>query len=60
MILYFDFPKTVDESIYEAIKTPEGKTGWKIELNDQMNLNSSDKLIRKLLKDVDIKKYLAI
>ena len=55
-ILYFDFPKTIDKSIHEAIKTLEEKTGWKIELNDQMNLNSSDDLIRKLLKDADIKK----
>ncbi|MPQ29850.1 MBL fold metallo-hydrolase [Clostridium estertheticum] len=55
-ILYFDFPKTIDKSIHEVIKTLEGKTGWKIEINDQMNLNSSDKLIRNLLKEADIKK----
>jgi len=55
-ILYFDYPKTLDNSIHEAIKTLEEKTGWKIELNDQMNINSSDNLIRNLLKGADIKK----
>jgi len=55
-ILYFDFPKVVDNSIKEDIKKLEGKTGWKVEINEQMNLNASDNLIRRLLKKADIKK----
>jgi hypothetical protein len=55
-ILYFDFPKVVDNSIKEDIKKLEGKTGWKVEINEQMNLNASDSLIRRLLKKADIKK----
>ncbi len=55
-ILYFDFPKTVDNSIYEVIKKLEEKTAWKFEINDQMNLQASDNLIKSLLKNADIKK----
>ena len=55
-ILYFDFPSVVDNSIHEAIKNLEEKSGWKIEINEQMNLNASDNLIRRLLKNADIKK----
>ncbi|HEY5562952.1 MAG TPA: MBL fold metallo-hydrolase RNA specificity domain-containing protein [Clostridiaceae bacterium] len=55
-ILYFDFPKRVDNSIYSAIDELEAKTEWKIEINEQMNLNASDNLIRSLLKNADIKK----
>ena len=55
-ILYFDFPKTVDKSIHEDIKKLEEKTKWKIKINEQMNLNASDIIIRRLLKNADIKK----
>ncbi|MGH4140786.1 MBL fold metallo-hydrolase [Clostridium sp.] len=55
-ILYFDFPRRVDNSIHEAIKNIEEKTGWKFEINEQMNLQSSDNLIKSLFKNADIKK----
>ncbi|GCD11522.1 MBL fold metallo-hydrolase [Clostridium tagluense] len=55
-ILYFDFPKSVDNSIHKTIKELEEKTGWKFEINEQINLQSSDNLIKSLLKNADIKK----
>lgn len=55
-ILYFDFPKSVDDSIYGAIHILEDKTKWKIKINEQMNINAADNLIRSLLKGADIKK----
>ena len=54
--LYFDFPKGIDDYVHEVIKRLEEKTAWKIEINQQMNLNASDNLIRSLLKNADIKK----
>lgn len=55
-ILYFDFPSAIDNSIQDDIEKLEEETGWKIEINEQMNLNASDILIRSLLKNADIKK----
>lgn len=54
--LHFDFPKAIDSSIHEVVKKLEEDTGWKFEINEQMNLNASDILIRSLLKNADIKK----
>lgn len=55
-ILYFDFPKAVDSSTYEAIQAIEDKTKWTIKINEQMNINAADNLIRSLLTGADIKK----
>jgi UDP-N-acetylmuramate: L-alanyl-gamma-D-glutamyl-meso-diaminopimelate ligase len=56
VILYFDFPNAVDNSIYEKIREFEDRTSWRVFIFDKVNLNAAEQLIRGLLPDADIKK----
>lgn len=56
VILYFDFPKAVDESIEERIREFTDKTSWEVSVYEQTNLNAAEQVLRGLLVDADIKK----
>lgn len=56
LLLNFDFPWTVESSIYKKITEFEKETNWKVRINDQINSNAVDNLIMTLLKDADIRK----
>lgn len=56
LLLYFDFPWAVESGINKKINEFEKETNWKVKINEQINSNAVDNLIRTLLKDADIKK----
>lgn len=56
IVLSFDFPRTVPNSISESIKGFEEGTDWKVEVNNALNINKAEQVIREILKDSDIKK----
>lgn len=56
IILNFDFPHAVDSSINTIIDEFTNETGWKVGMNEKINNNSAELLIRKLLDLVNIKK----
>ncbi|WP_097026285.1 MBL fold metallo-hydrolase [Clostridium peptidivorans] len=56
IILSFDFPRAVPNSICESMKGFEEETGWKVEVNNALNTNKAEQVIREILKDADIKK----
>lgn len=56
IILSFDFPRAVPNSIYNAMQNIEDKTSWKVEINSALNTNKAEQVIREILKDADIKK----
>ena len=56
IILNFDFPKTVDSSIYNNIELFQKESHWNVEINTVLNNNAAEALIRNLLKEADIKK----
>jgi hypothetical protein len=56
VVLNFDFPKTVPESINEGIRDFKAMTSWDIQINSQTNLNSLDNELKILLGASNIKK----
>lgn len=62
VILNFDFPKAIGKTIYKRAKEFEDSTQWKIEINEQTNINSVNTLIKDKLYKGGIRKisyYLA-
>lgn len=56
VILNFDFPRAVQNSIYDAMENFEDETSWKVEINNALNTNKAEQVIREILRDTDIKK----
>lgn len=56
VILYFDFPKAVDSSIYGHMDEFTKETSWEVSIHGQSNLNAAEGVIRQLLEGADIKK----
>jgi hypothetical protein len=54
--LNFDFPKIINNSVYETIKEYENYTGWTVEINKQANYNEAEIMIRALLNEYVINK----
>lgn len=54
-ILYFDFPPVAEKKYGDDIKRFEAETGWKVELNQEYNMDSIERAIYSILpKDVYI------
>jgi hypothetical protein len=56
IILNFDFPQGVKASINEIMKEFYNETGWDIKLNEKINNNAANLLIKKLIDSKKIKK----
>ncbi|AOR23524.1 MBL fold metallo-hydrolase [Clostridium taeniosporum] len=56
VILNFDFPQSVDESIEKIMKEFENETEWNIKINEKINNSSAEILIKKFINSNDIKK----
>ncbi|MDP4178247.1 MAG: MBL fold metallo-hydrolase RNA specificity domain-containing protein [Bacillota bacterium] len=56
VILNFDFPRALDSSINEVISNFESETCLQIEIKEQTNNNAAENLLRRLLKNAQIKK----
>ncbi|MFD3156044.1 MBL fold metallo-hydrolase [Haloimpatiens sp. FM7330] len=56
IILYFDFPKAVDQSIYSKIEKFKEDISWEISINEAFNNNAAELLIRDLFEGLNIKK----
>lgn len=56
VILNFDFPKAIDRTIYKKAKEFEDTTKWKIEINEQTNINSVNALIKDKLGKGEVRK----
>ncbi|MDS0525933.1 MBL fold metallo-hydrolase [Clostridium sp. SHJSY1] len=56
VLLNFDFPKSVPETIKSKTEKFKETSGWDIDINEQANYTAAETLIRTLLKDVDIRK----
>jgi len=56
VILYFDFPEAVDNSIYDKIEEFKNVTSWDVTVYGQSNINAAEQLIRQLLPEAPIKK----
>lgn len=56
VILNFDFPRAVPTAINEVISSFKTETGIDVEIKEQANNNAVENLIRRLLKDSQIKK----
>lgn len=56
VILNFDFPDAVSETIKTLMEEFERDTEWNIILNEKMNLNEAEILVRSLLEDTLINK----
>lgn len=56
IILNFDFPQGIKVSINEIMEEFYNETGWNIKLNEKINNNAADLLIRKLIDPKKIKK----
>ncbi|MBM7871010.1 putative metal-dependent RNase [Clostridium pascui] len=56
VILNFDFPRAVSSEINKTIEIFEEETSWKVEINNALNTNKAEQVIREILKDADIKK----
>ncbi|KYH30565.1 ribonuclease [Clostridium tepidiprofundi DSM 19306] len=56
IVLNFDFPKAVSDSIKNKIHELEEHTKWKVEINEQTNKNAAEILIRQFLENTSIKK----
>ncbi|WP_392486686.1 MBL fold metallo-hydrolase [Haloimpatiens sp. FM7315] len=50
VILYFDFPKAVDKSIYEVTERFKKDIFWEVIISDSFNSNAGEILIRSLIK----------
>ncbi|MGI1691609.1 MBL fold metallo-hydrolase [Thermoanaerobacter uzonensis] len=56
-LLYFNFPDVARERYSEKFKEFEEKTGWKIELNKNINISAINSILSKILpKEILIKK----
>ncbi|KGK87260.1 MBL fold metallo-hydrolase [Clostridium sp. HMP27] len=56
VILSFDFPRIVPNSIYESMKGFEAETGWRVEISNALNINKAEQVVREVLKNADVKK----
>lgn len=56
IILNFDFPQGIDPSIKNIMNNFYNETQWKININDKINNNSAELLIKKLIDSMNIKK----
>lgn len=56
IILNFDFPHGVDSSIKDVMEEFYKQTEWKISINEKINNNSAELLIKKLIDPMKIKK----
>ena len=56
VILYFDFPKAVEISIYNKMENFAQETSWRVQINKQCNNTATENLIASLLKEDTIKK----
>lgn len=57
VLLYFNFPDVAREKYSEKFKEFEEKTGWKIELNKNINISAINSILSKILpKEILIKK----
>jgi predicted metal-dependent RNase len=56
VILNFDFPDTVDKKIYNIMEEFQEKTGWRVEINNTVNINEASSIIREVLYNAHIKK----
>lgn len=54
--LNFDFPDAVEKSINEKIAEFQDKTSWKIDINENANINAASEIIKKLIGEDNIKK----
>ncbi|WP_297428772.1 MBL fold metallo-hydrolase [Clostridium sp.] len=56
IILNFDFPHAVDSSINNIMDEFYNEIQWKVKINDKINNNSAELLIKKLIDPMSIKK----
>lgn len=56
IILNFDFPHGVDSSIKNIMNNFYKETNWNIKLNEKINNNSAELLIKKIIDPANIKK----
>lgn len=56
VVLNFDFPHALNHEIYDIMQNFTKETTWYIEINDKMNNNAADVLVRNLLEGIFIKK----
>lgn len=56
IILYFDFPKALDNKIFDELQAFYERYLWKIEINEQINTTAVDNIIRILMRETTIKK----
>ncbi|MDI3529641.1 MAG: uncharacterized protein PWQ23_1460, partial [Thermoanaerobacter sp.] len=55
-LLYFDFPDVAKDRYSHLFKEFEERTGWKVEINENINTSAINDVIYKLLPDVTISK----
>jgi len=55
-LLYFDFPDIAKDRYSHLFKEFEERTGWKVEINDNVNTSAINDVVYKLLPDVAISK----
>ncbi|MDE4542734.1 MBL fold metallo-hydrolase RNA specificity domain-containing protein [Thermoanaerobacterium sp. R66] len=55
-ILYFDFPDVAKNKYSDLFKEFEERTGWKVELNENVNTSAINDVIYKLMPNVTINK----
>ena len=56
VILNFDFPQAVPEAIITVIEEFKDETGWDIGINEKLNLNEAEILIKSLVDPTSINK----
>ncbi|OFI05475.1 ribonuclease [Clostridium acetireducens DSM 10703] len=56
VVLNFDFPKVVNNKIYDKIKSFKEKYLWEVEINSQINNNAVEIMIKDIFKNANIKK----
>lgn len=56
VVLYFDFPRALDDSIRDSMKQFQEDTGWGIAINKETNTTALDLLVRQLFSTASIKK----
>lgn len=56
IVLNFDFPKAVSNSIFKSIKEFQSNVDWNVEINENTNITVADNLIKTLIEPNLIKK----
>ncbi|MEY8000268.1 MBL fold metallo-hydrolase RNA specificity domain-containing protein [Clostridium sp. Mt-5] len=56
VVLNFDFPAVISGNIYDVMKKFQEELGWKVKINNIVNINEASKVVKKFFQQDHIKK----